>query len=282
MNQDARLVILTNGNFFSSIILAAFFEKFHRQIKGVVIVTGDYKGRTGLSSLFSLAKVTAWPYIFYKVITILAVQLASRFARRAIFSVDGLVDHYKIPVQHVNRINTSTALDWIAQLAPDLIVSVSCPQLIGKKVLSLARLGGINIHSSLLPGFAGLAPYFWVLSQGEKRTGITVHYMTLKFDQGNILAQSALQIEKNESAFHLFYRLAREGSVILIQAAEAALVNAVGTQQDMSGYSYYSNPTLKAYFSLKKKGHTLFRWTEVWKTIRQAVNESHELRLESR
>jgi methionyl-tRNA formyltransferase len=189
-----------------------------------------------------------------------------RYPQKA-FEVSAFAKRYQIPVTRTASIKKNEIITYISSLQPDLIVSVSCPQMIGKKILQSAVLGGINIHSSLLPKFAGLAPYYWVLAENEKETGITVHYMTLKFDQGNILAQSKTKISPRESAFALFCKLSAAGTHILHQSVEMALAQDSGEKQDLSGYSYFSNPSFKSYVQFKKNGFALFRFSELIKSI---------------
>jgi methionyl-tRNA formyltransferase len=206
--SDPKIVIVTNGNYFARLILDGLLQNYRANVSGILIVTGDYKARTGLRALWAIGKSTAFPYLAYKVFTIIAFRLAKNFNKQAHFSVEDVAAKYEIPTKSVVSVNSEPVLEWVAGHNLDLLVSVSCPQMIKRKMLSLPRLGGINIHSSLLPSYAGLAPYFWVLSAGEKVTGTTVHYMTLKFDEGNILSQKEMTIHSQESAFNLFNRLA--------------------------------------------------------------------------
>ena len=77
----------------------------------------------------------------------------------------------------------------IGELALDLIVVNSYSMLIPQEVLRLSRLGGINIHASLLPRNRGPNPTQWAMIRGEKSTGVTMHEMTTGFDEGAIIAQ---------------------------------------------------------------------------------------------
>jgi folate-dependent phosphoribosylglycinamide formyltransferase PurN len=267
MADNYKIVVITNGNFFSRIILSEFITLHSDWISGILIITGDYKGQTGFKSLFHLSKVTAWPYLFYKVLSILYYKIIKFFGYPSPLFVKDLAINKGILIKESRSVKLQESIDWIKNKEPDLIVSVSCPQLIGKKILECSRLGGINIHSSLLPRFAGLAPYFWVLSEKEKKTGITIHYMCLKFDQGNILIQKELDIQSKESAFHLFYRLAKLGQENLNEAILSALNGEKGMIQNLSNYSYFSNPSFKGYLNLRRNCHELFRLSEFGKTL---------------
>jgi methionyl-tRNA formyltransferase len=259
MITDVKIIVITNGNYFARIILDQLLTDHQHEVCGVLIISGDYKARRGLVSLAAIGKVTAPEYLIYKIITIAFYKIVQRLYYRKSYSVKSLADRLSISVYETHDVNSEAAYRWVAAFSPELLVSVSCPQMIHTKLLSAARLGGINIHSSLLPAYAGLAPYFWVLSAGEKITGTTVHYMTQKFDEGNILVQEQLDVIPGESSQHLFVRLATLGNRALPRAVEMALAGEAGTKQDMSAYSYFSNPDRKSYLRLRRNGHCLAR-----------------------
>jgi folate-dependent phosphoribosylglycinamide formyltransferase PurN len=272
MNQ--KLIIITNGNYFAQLILRRTFLFFRDSISGILIITGDYKGRKGLTSLFELSKNTALPYIIYKMVSILAFKFAQGLFPKACFLVEKLAEDCGTPIYRVDKVNSKEAISWVSSIDPDLIISVSCPQKISNKMLVTSKLGGINIHSSLLPSYAGLAPYHWVLSAGETQTGTTVHYMTQKFDEGNILVQRSISIEPQESAFHLFERLSVVGSEALEEAIQLAVSGYNGRKQNLEKYSYYSNPTFQSYINLKRNKHSLLRIKELISCIRSEIHKS--------
>ena len=88
-------------------------------------------------------------------------------------------------------INKTKYLNKIVKIKPDLIIS-SCSLIFKKKILSLPKFGCINRHASLLPSNGGVYPVFYSISKGEKYSGVTIHCMTPKIDQGKILAQKKI------------------------------------------------------------------------------------------
>ncbi len=82
---------------------------------------------------------------------------------------------------------------------PDLILSMNFSRKIPKRLLKTAPLGGINIHPSLLPRLRGANPYFWCIANGEKETGVSAHFMTSKFDSGDIILQQSLRLDAEET-----------------------------------------------------------------------------------
>ena len=72
----------------------------------------------------------------------------------------------------------------------------------------------LNIHPSLLPKFPGLEAWKQALAAGAAETGCTVHFVDAGMDTGEIIAQRAVPILKNDTAETLHAR---------IQVAEHAL-----------------------------------------------------------
>lgn len=261
--SKSKLVVITNGNFFARIILNDLLNRSKYDIAGILIIVGDYRADSGLKSIIKIFKSTTFPYFFYKVMIIILYKIIQLFNMKSSYSVEKLCKLNSISFHKEISVNSDSSLNWVIEKQPDLLVSVSCPQKISNRMLNSAKLGGINIHSSLLPNYAGLAPYFWVLSQGEKVTGTTVHYMTQIFDEGNILIQKELPIKNKESCHSLFLRLSRLGSEALIEGVNLVFLGNTGIKQNMDNYSYFSNPTFEAYTRLKKNGHCLFKVADI-------------------
>ena len=57
----------------------------------------------------------------------------------------------------------------------------------------------LNIHPSLLPKYKGLNTHKRVLSNKEKYSGCTVHFVNSKLDSGKIILQKKVKISKNET-----------------------------------------------------------------------------------
>ena len=58
----------------------------------------------------------------------------------------------------------------------------------------------LNIHPSLLPKYKGLNTHQRVISNNEKYSGCTVHFVNSKLDSGKIILQKKVKITKNETA----------------------------------------------------------------------------------
>jgi len=267
----ARIVIVTSGNYFARLILSAVLKKREFEVVQLIVIEGDYHGRSGICAAWRLARSMASRFFLFK----LLLHVVLRVLEAGVGVVGELRslkrERQGLPLLKVRCVADPAVRQLLDGLRPDLLISVSCPQKISGTLLSLAKQGGVNIHSSLLPAYAGLAPYFWVLANGEGVTGTTVHWMTEKFDQGDILVQKQLSIIAGVSVFRLFRALAELGSEALVEGVELALAGVKGAEQDGSQRSYYSHPTAKACKELRRRGYCFMGvsdWVNAFRDIR--------------
>ena len=172
---------------------------------------------------------------------------------------------YKFDLIKTKDINNPFLIQTIEKMRPDILLSVFFNQKIGNSVLKLSRVASINLHPALLPAYRGLFPYFWVLARDEKSTGVTVHIMDERFDSGKILGQRKIRIKKDDTAFSLNFRCAREGSKLLVQILED-MKNTMskGKLQNNRKMSYFSWPKNKDLRILKERKRQLFSIREFW------------------
>ncbi|MBI3409773.1 MAG: methionyl-tRNA formyltransferase [Planctomycetes bacterium] len=118
----------------------------------------------------------------------------------------------QVPVWQPETINTTESASVLSALEPDLLVVAAYGQILSRDVLATARLGGINVHASLLPKYRGAAPIAWAIYHGETRTGVSIIRMSTALDAGDILAQEAVEIGPDETAGELEARLGPLGA----------------------------------------------------------------------
>jgi methionyl-tRNA formyltransferase len=130
-------------------------------------------------------------------------------------------------------INTVAARAVLASYRADLFVVCDYGQILAPETLEMARLGGINLHASLLPKYRGAAPINWAIYHGETETGVTVIHMTPRVDAGPAIAQARVAIGPDETAAQLEPRLAELGAPLVIGAIDAlASGTAAAIEQD--------------------------------------------------
>jgi methionyl-tRNA formyltransferase len=117
----------------------------------------------------------------------------------------------EIPVHMARAFNDDAVYEAVRALRPDFLFSFYFREMIQARFLEIPRLGAYNLHGSLLPKYRGRAPLNWVLVKGETETGITLHAMTPKPDDGHIVAQARLPIAWDETALSLTEKAAAAG-----------------------------------------------------------------------
>jgi methionyl-tRNA formyltransferase len=138
--------------------------------------------------------------------------LRKRPSARRYWSMRQLCRAYGIPFRVIGNPNDETYEKEMRGRSADLLVSVACPYILKKPVLSAAPLGCINIHHAPLPRYRGMMPTFWQLFNGEREVGVTVHYVTEKIDVGEPLLQEMLTVQSGESLDALIRRSKRHGA----------------------------------------------------------------------
>ncbi|WP_312585375.1 bifunctional UDP-4-amino-4-deoxy-L-arabinose formyltransferase/UDP-glucuronic acid oxidase ArnA [Atlantibacter sp.] len=150
-------------------------------------------------------------------------------------SVARLAAEQGIPVFAPDDVNHALWVERIQKMAPDMIFSFYYRNLLSEKILAAARLGAYNLHGSLLPNYRGRAPLNWVLVNGERETGVTLHRMVERADAGDILAQERIAIAEDDDAMSLHHKLVACATTLLascLPTMKRGLID--GVKQDES------------------------------------------------
>lgn len=123
-----------------------------------------------------------------------------------------IAHEHGVPIYDPENVNTPEAQAHLAAYEPDLLVVCDYGQILSAQTLATARLGGLNLHGSLLPKYRGAAPINWAIYHGETETGVTVIHMTPEVDAGPCVGQVRVPIDPDETAVELERRLAEIGA----------------------------------------------------------------------
>ncbi len=121
----------------------------------------------------------------------------------------------KLPVHQPATIRAPAIEEQLRALAPDVMVIIAYGQIIPARLLTVPKLGWINLHASLLPRYRGAAPINWAIATGETRTGNTTMRIDAGMDTGEILLQEELAIGPEDTAPELAARLAEAGAPLV-------------------------------------------------------------------
>ena len=138
---------------------------------------------------------------------------------------------------NLNTCNGSEAIDTGGF---DLIISVHWRTRIREELIGSCKYGGINLHPSILPKYAGCSSLAWALAFEEKEVGWTWHRMEKGFDTGKILLSDNLDVDENDTAFSLFHKVNFSGVSQINEAMNIAKQSPdSGSNQDLSERTYF-------------------------------------------
>ncbi len=159
-------------------------------------------------------------------------------------SVARLGAELDLPVYAPEDVNHPLWVDRIRELQPDVIFSFYYRHMLSDEILSLAPLGGFNLHGSLLPRYRGRAPVNWALVNGETETGATLHKMVKRPDAGDIVGQQKVAIADNDTALTLHKKVLEAAQAVLKeQLPKLKNGTATFTKQNESQASYFGRRT---------------------------------------
>ncbi len=142
---------------------------------------------------------------------------------------------HNLDVYQPVKVRDEQFIQIIRSLRPEVIVVAAFGQLLPKKILDIPPYGSINVHASLLPEYRGSSPIQAAILNGDEKTGITIQYMDVKLDTGDIILQESIPIAKDETGGSLHDKLAQVGAELLVKALDKLKDGSVSrTPQDDS------------------------------------------------
>ncbi|MBQ4114113.1 hypothetical protein IJD34_01775 [bacterium] len=153
------------------------------------------------------------------------------------------IKSYNLPEIKAKSVNSDKFRKELIKLNPDIILIGSWGEKFEKETYDIPKIATINAHPSLLPKYRGPNPYFWVLKNMEKTTGITFHLIDDNFDTGSILAQEEIKIFPSDTGESL-----KQRTVLTARGVACELLNALNEdiiiplKQNEDKMSYFSHP----------------------------------------
>ena len=178
-------------------------------------------------------------------------------------SVAELAARRGLPVFAPEDINHPLWVKKIAALKPDILFSFYYRNLVKAEILSLPPRGCLNLHGSLLPAYRGRCPINWVLVNGETETGVSLHYMTPKPDEGDVVAQQRIAIEEADTAWTLHQKAA--------DASAQLLAEILPSLRDGKAPRMPQDPAKVSYFGGRKPADGEVHWDQTATQVRNLV-----------
>lgn len=109
-------------------------------------------------------------------------------------------------------------IDYLKNEKPDIIVTAAFGQILSRELLSIPKIGVLNVHGSILPKYRGASPIQSAIINGDKETGITIMRTVYELDAGDILLQKKVKIEDFDTSSTMFEKLAVLGGECIVEA----------------------------------------------------------------
>ncbi|MBI4938071.1 MAG: formyltransferase [Nitrosomonadales bacterium] len=178
-------------------------------------------------------------------------------------SVAELAALHGIPVITPDNPNAPEVVERIRALQPDFFFSFYYREMLKRELLEIPGRGSLNMHGSLLPKYRGRVPVNWAIIHGEPETGATLHYMTEKPDNGDIVARQAVPILPDDTALEVFQKVTVAAEMALHGCLPDLLAGkARAVPQDLS---------LGAYFGGRKPEDGIIDWSKNARSIHNLV-----------
>ena len=126
-----------------------------------------------------------------------------------------LAEQHGIPVHTPKTLRDDGFMHLLDSYAPDLIAVVAYGKILPESVINYPKHGCINVHVSLLPKYRGAAPMQRAIMEGERETGITIMYMDVGLDTGDIITQESFPITEKDDFETVHDRSAEMGARML-------------------------------------------------------------------
>ena len=125
-----------------------------------------------------------------------------------------------LPVVTPAKAGAPEELERLRALDPDLLLLTAYGQILSPALLSIPRVGALNVHFSLLPRHRGASPIQAAILAGDAETGVTTMWMTEKLDEGPVFASIPTPVGAEEDAGALTARLAALGARCLSETLD--------------------------------------------------------------
>ncbi len=162
----------------------------------------------------------------------------------------------KLKLLKFKNINSKKSFQMIHKFKCDLLVSMSYNQIFGRSYQKFFPRKIINCHAGSLPFYRGRNILNWALINGEKKFGITVHFVDKGIDTGDIIIQKKYKISKLDDYKSLLNKCYKEcPKLVLISIDKFRLRNYKAIKQndiDKKG----------SYFKKRKIGDEMINWSQ--------------------
>jgi methionyl-tRNA formyltransferase len=132
-------------------------------------------------------------------------------------SLSALCQRKALKIIKKTRVSSPAIIKKIKKIAPEIIFCIGSTQILPREILAIPQLGCLNIHPALLPQYRGRYSIPHAIFNGEKYTGVTLHWMDRGIDSGPIIMQERIKIGENDTAKTIYGRFNLAGERLFVK-----------------------------------------------------------------
>jgi len=235
LTRIRRMVLVGHENEGSARLFDRVVEAYPDVEFLLVVGEGLYYKKSFLGSVIKLLREASWSFAFHRFIELTHFRLTQKtLTQRA--KARG------VRIIRTMDINGDKTVAEMKAFAPDLLVSLYTMQLYRKPALSVAKLGGITSHPSILPNYRGLEVFFWALANEESETGVSVFFLEEKIDAGRVFRQRRIPIRPDTTVASLYREVTDVAGELLVQAIADVDRDSITVIPQTGKGSYYRMP----------------------------------------
>jgi folate-dependent phosphoribosylglycinamide formyltransferase PurN len=234
MKNNKITIVAAKDYYFGIPTINRLCQKYSSNLQSVIIIEDFFSLKRILYSLF-----------MFNPLFILKKIIQSKKSKREFFNN---LNKKKINFFFTNNINSLETYKFLKNQKSSMLVILSSPQILSKKILKIKKKN-FNYHCSDLPRNRGLFPIFYTfLDHKGERLFCCLHYMNKKIDDGKIVISKVLK-NKNNNLGQMYERAFYQFDIIfkdLIRDKFEVRKNITRLK------TYNSYPKLKNYFKYYK------------------------------
>jgi folate-dependent phosphoribosylglycinamide formyltransferase PurN len=256
-----KISIVTFDDPFAALVLSGLFNSKEIKIDSVYLSKEQFYNKSIYEVIKSSVKRSGYYYFVVKALEFYLAKFS--LLVRNIFGINRVSD-YKvkslgswmkekgIKPKICEDANSENFRNELKKRKVDLVFSVRFNQIIGEKTLEVPRYGFVNFHNSLLPKHKGLAPELRAFIHKDKFIGFSIHKMSKKIDEGEILLQHRIPIKKDDSVARTSLKCHLIGGMKLPGVLKSYMSGKLEGKKQEKGGNYGSWPKREEINNFKK------------------------------
>ena len=147
----------------------------------------------------------------------------------------------------------SMFIKQLKEISADLFIVIAY-KILPKEIYQIPAFGSINLHASLLPAYKGAAPIQRAIINNESYTGLSSFFLNESIDGGELIFQSKVDIDKNDTFKEVWTKLYIDSSDFILETLELI--------ENKEKRLIKGCPLIESYASKIKKTELKIDWNE--------------------